>query len=191
MTFFCVTFGFSNVNSLPKTIGEKNISRLNLYTPKWEKATEQFYKKLNANLFEHVFESEDTMFLWIKANLESTKFISIDEARTDWSEIVQLQKQEFYKNSTIKINSIYAHLLNLELQNLIINKQISDECSDNFMKHSEAHSEIYADQIQILYNEYKGQEQDERFNKIHSAIEKNNFIRMNNCTNYLRNCMGL
>ncbi len=191
MIFLCGTVGFANENSLPKTLGEKYESWLNLNVSQWEKATEHFYKKLNTNLFNHLFESEEVMFVWIESNLEFTNFNSVEEAKLHWNLILDLQRQEFYKNSTIKITSPYSYLVHLQIQNLIIEQKISDECGDNFKKYSEAHSEIYANQIEKLYGEYKGKERDERFNKIHLTIEKNDFIRMNNCTSYFRNCIGI
>lgn len=191
MIFLCTSIGFANVNSLHKKIDAKYESRLNLDVSKWKIAANHFYTKLNTNFLDNLFESENAIFLWIEMNLECTNFESVEEAKQYWNLITDLQRQEFYNNSTVKISSLYSYLLQLQIQNLIVEQKISDECKDNFMKHSEAHSEIYADQIEKLYSEYRGKENDERFNKIYSAIKKNDFIRMNNCTSYFRNCLGI
>lgn len=154
-------------------------------------AIESFNDKLNVTFVEKLFESEEDMFLWIDANLERTKFKSLVEAKSEWELIDKLQKEEFETTDNSSLKSAYELMIRIQIKALSGKMMISDECKDNFMKHSEAHSEIYADQIDKLYSEYRGKERDERFEKIKAIIKKNDFIRMNNCTSYFKNCLGI
>jgi len=191
VTFLCSTITFANLNTVDKPYGCFHQIGLSYSVLNWKKSADDFYKKLNTKLIDNYFENEEELFLWIEQNLKSTSFKSVDEAKEYWKLITDLQRNDFYKKSTTKISSVYSYLVHLEIENLKIERKLSDECTDNFMKHSEAQTEIYADQIEKLYAEYKGKEQDERFNIIYSTIKKNDFIRMNNCTSYFKSCLGI
>lgn len=173
------------INSLSYEYVNNNLSDVS----KKIQAIESFNHKLNVTFVEKLFESEEDMFLWIDANLERTKFHSLAEAKSEWELIDKLHEFEITDNSSLK--SAYELMIRIQIKTLSGKMMISDECKDNFMKHSEAHSEIYADQIDKLYSEYRGKEHDERFEKIKAIIKKNDFIRMYNCTTYFKQCIGL
>lgn len=190
-TILCCSLSFANVNSFLNFSGQECIYTIISNPSKSFKAVENFNDKLNVTFTEKVFQSEDDMFLWIEANLDRTKFKSLAEAKSKWELIDKLQKEEFETTDNSRLKSAYELMICIQIKTLSSKMMISDECKDNFMKHSEAHSEIYADQIDKLYSEYRGKERDERFEKIKAIIKKNDFIRMNNCTSYFKNCLGI
>lgn len=193
--FFAAIFygsiSFANVNSLSNNSSQEHWNNNLTDVSKKMQAIESFNDKLNVTFVEKLFESKEDMFLWIDANLERTKFKSLVEAKSEWEFIETMQEEEFEISNNSNLKSAYELMIRIQIKTLSGKMQISDECTDKFMAYSEAHSEIYANQIEKLYSEYKGKERDERFNKIHFAISKNDFIRMNNCTSYFRNCIGI
>lgn len=187
---FC-SLSFANVNSFLNSSGQECIYTIISNPSKSFKAVENFNDKLNVTFTEKIFQSEDDMFLWIEANLERTKFKSLVEAKSEWEFIEEIQKEEFETTDNSSLKSAYELMIRIQIKTLSGKMQISDECTDKFMAYSEAHSEIYANQIDKLYSQYKGKERDERFDKIKAVINKNDFIRMYNCTTYFKQCIGL
>lgn len=191
IAIFYSSISFANVNSQLNISSYEYVNNNLSDVSKKIQAIESFNDKLNVTFVEKLFESEEDMFLWIDSNLERTKFKSLVEAKYEWEFIDKLQKEEFETTDNSSLKSAYELMIRIQIKTLSGKMQISDECKDNFMKHSEAHSGIYADQIDKLYSEYRGKERDERFEKIKAIIKKNDFIRMNNCTSYFKNCLGI
>jgi len=191
VAIFYGSLSFANENSLCNNSSQEHRNCKLSDVSKKIQAIESFNDKLNVTFVEKLFESEEDMFLWIDANLERTKFKSLVEAKSEWELIDKLQKEEFEISDNSNLKSAYELMIRIQIKTLSDKMQISDECTDNFMAYSEAHSEIYMNQIDKLYSQYKGKERDERFEKIKAVIEKNDFIRLYNCTTYFKQCIGL
>jgi len=187
----CCSLSFANVNSFLNSSGQECMYAIISNPTKSFKAVENFNDKLNVSFMEKIFQSEDDMFLWIEANLDRTKFNSILEAKFEWESISNLQIDEIETTGSSNLKSAYEIMIHIQIKTLSSKMELSDECTDKFMAYSEAHSEIYANQIDKLYSQYKGKERDEHFEKIKAVINKNDFIRMYNCTTYFKQCIGL